>query len=328
MELVRATVAVLAILCLLDEGRAEDARKPIDVWCDVDPGTGVSDVDDGLMLIQAFHSPELRIRGVSVVFGNAKLEHGVEVARTLAERFAPPGVKVFPGAAAANELGQENEAVRAMANALRDSPMTILAVGPITNVATLVQRHPELQGRIERIVMVAGRRPGQRFISSDKQKVPHRDFNFELDPEAMQAILDTQIPLAFAPWEVSSQVWLSSEDLKTLAARSESGKWINESSQYWLDRWEEGLGARKFNPFDSLAAGWLTHPQLIQGKRVKAFIRDDKDDRAPDSDADDVPQKPYLLVESDEDQEREIIYCTVPSPEFTVVLIDRLAGDK
>ena len=84
-----------------------------------------------------------------------------------------------------------------MASELKRQPLTIVAVGPVTNVGTLVTLHPELRGRIERIIMVAGRRPDQRFVANELQKVPHRDFNFELDPAAMKAILETDIPLVF-----------------------------------------------------------------------------------------------------------------------------------
>ena len=54
-------------------------RPPVDVWIDTDTAIGVpeADIDDALALIQAFHSPELVVRGVSSIFGNAPL-----VART------------------------------------------------------------------------------------------------------------------------------------------------------------------------------------------------------------------------------------------------------
>ena len=52
------------------------SAAPLDVWIDTDTAIGVpgADVDDGLALVQAFHSPELVVRGVSSVYGNAPLE--------------------------------------------------------------------------------------------------------------------------------------------------------------------------------------------------------------------------------------------------------------
>ncbi len=302
--------------------------EPTDVWIDVDPGTGQSDVDDGLMLLQCLHSPELRIRGVSVVFGNAPLPHGLKVAGELLDQFGPPGLRPQAGAASADQLGQVTAAVEALAHALQDRPLTILAVGPVTNVATLVTRHPDLQARIQRIVMVAGRRPGQRFLARPEQAQPFRDFNFELDPTAMQAILDTRIPLVLAPWEISSHVWITRDDLRLLAQRSASGRWIAETSEYWITRWEQAISPRGFNPFDSLAAAWLTHPQLIESQMVTARIVEAPDDRAP-RDREPVPRKPYLVVEplaADSNGEREIVYCHHPHAALHQILIDRLAG--
>src|SRR3954470_3215985 len=92
-----------AIAVALGPLRAAPATVP--VWIDTDPAIGEPerDVDDGLALVQAFHSPELDIRGVSVVFGNAPLERGLPIARRLVHDFGPAGLKVFGGAAKASD---------------------------------------------------------------------------------------------------------------------------------------------------------------------------------------------------------------------------------
>jgi len=316
------------------------AAEPIDVWFDVDPGTGTGDVDDGLMLIQAFHSPEVRIRGVSVVFGNAPLEQGLPIAQDLVRRFGPAGLEVFGGAASAQQLGDDTPAVAAMAAALNERPLTVLAVGPLTNIGTLIQRHPELSGRIERLIVVAGRRSGQRFVVRDDQEVPFRDFNFELDPVAAQRLLETQIPLVLAPWEVSSHVWLTADDLQTLSAAGASGRWIAKTSGYWLKFWQEQLGAQGFNPFDTLALGYVTHPQLIEHQPMRVAIEVLPDDRpatasqdaSVDANAVDptAPRsKPYLVVrplDSDSPSARKVSYCFRPRAAFKPLLLERLAG--
>ncbi len=300
------------------------ADHPIDVWFDVDTATGIGDVDDGLMLIQGFHSPELHVRGVSVVFGNAPLAKAVPIATMIVERFGPAGLRVLAGATGADQFGKTNAAVEGMAAEIAKRPLTIVAVGPVTNVGTLVKLHPELHDQIERIVMVAARRPGQKFVTSTLQEAPHRDFNFELDPAAMQAILDTEIPLVFAPWEVSSQVWISQADLETLRQTGGSGAWIAESSQYWINRWEQSIDTRGFNPFDTLAVGWLTHPRSIESEDVVVAIEQAPDDRTPPS-AEPV-QKPYLVARPAEKSGRKAVYCARPTPAFKQSLMQRLSG--
>ena len=58
------------------------------IWIDCDPAIGIPgcDVDDGLALIQAFHSPELEVAGVSAVFGNAALEKTFPLAAEISTR--------------------------------------------------------------------------------------------------------------------------------------------------------------------------------------------------------------------------------------------------
>lgn len=321
MEL-RFVVAALMLL-LADPVVSADENRLIDVWFDVDTATGSGDVDDGLMLIQGFHSPELNVRGISVVFGNAPLDQAVPIARTIVRKFGPDGIEPKVGAAGAADLGKANEAVQAIAADLQRAPMTIAAVGPVTNIGTLVNRYPELHDRIDRIVMVAARRPNQRFVTHEKQALPHRDFNFELDPLAMQAILDTEIPLVFAPWEVSSHVWISRDDLTNLQNSGGSGAWIAKTSPYWIERWERGGESRGFNPFDTLAVGWLTHPESIKSMEVSVTIEVGANDRVA---TEEPKTKQYLNVRPYEGTGRKAIYCFDVQPEFKPMLMERLSG--
>lgn len=296
------------------------AAPPVDVWLDVDTSTGVTDVDDGLALIQAFHSPELRVHGVSTVYGNASLEDATRIAQEVVERFGPEELQVFAGASSAAELGEDSPAIRALADALSQSSMSILALGPVTNIGTLVKRHPDLIAKIEQVIVVAARRPGQRFVSSPGQRLPHRDFNFENDPAAMQILLASDVELVFAPWEVSSQVWITRDDLANLRRTGTSGAWIADTSQYWIDLWERSISKQGFNPFDTLAVGYVTHPELIVSERVTVCIEEAEDDRDPRR------RKPYLLARRDEQPGRAALYCYQPQPAFKQLLLERLAG--
>ena len=105
------------------------------VWLDVDPAVlrGGNEPDDGLALLQSFHSPELEVRGVSVVFGNSAIEKGYPNGQEIVRRFGPEGLEIYKGAANRGELGVENEATRALAAALRREKLTILALGPVTD---------------------------------------------------------------------------------------------------------------------------------------------------------------------------------------------------
>ncbi len=295
------------------------------IWIDCDPAIGIPgcDVDDGLALIQAFHSPEIEIAGVSAVFGNSALEKTFPLAAEICERFGPVKLPVQEGAAGAHDLGRDTQAVRGMANALDRGPLDILALGPMTNVASLLQLHPDLASRIERIVMVAGRRPGLEFFSTETQETqqePFPDFNFECDPPAMQAVLDGRAQLVFAPWEVSSHVWVTADDLDALAQTGDPGAYVAAHSRDWLRFWTDSLGAPGFNPFDTLAVAWLTHPELLDHFAGPVRIE-------PAVASDGAAARPLLVVDAAASagaDARRAIYCHRPHPEFKPLLLTRL----
>lgn len=305
--------------------RAADGM--IDVWLDVDVAAGIPnrDVDDALALIQAFHSPELRIRGVSAVYGNAPLEDGLPIANELAYRFGPANLEVDRGAAVADDLGERTEAVDAMAASLREGKMTILALGPLTNVGSLLMLHPELHARIDRIVIVAGRRPGQHFTYPNAGGYNVRDFNFENDPHSMQVLLESDIELVYAPWEVSSHLWITPDDINALRADGPTGKWIAEKAQGWIDMWLRRFRTPGFNPFDTLAIAYLTHPQYIVSFEAASWIESGPDDTR--TGPGDAPQKPYLFVDPEREGGRRVIYCYYPKPQFQPILMERLQGN-
>ncbi len=301
----------------------------LDVWIDTDTAIGVpgADVDDGLALVQAFHSPELRLRGVSSIFGNASIEETQLRATDIVTRFGPKGLRVHLGAGSALERGAACPAVAGMAEALRERPLHIMALGPVTNVASLLELHPELASQILSIVMVAARRPGQSFISQPQQPNAFPDLNFDCDPVAMQWVLDSPAPLIFAPWEVSSHVWLESSDLDQIEEAGGSGAYIATWARSWLALWIDEMGAKGFNPFDTLAIAALTHPDWLAHFRCGVWIADGPNDSAPREGGPSGPQKPHLLVDPEKlGSEREAIYCYEPDPRFKAMLLERLSA--
>ncbi len=311
------------------------------IWIDTDPsvtteGERAKEVDDGFALIQAFNSPELDIRGVTVVFGNAPFEMAWPIGQEIVRRFGPAKLPIFPGAAKAEQLGEETEAVKAMAEALRvaaakQEKLTIFALGPVTNVATLVKKHPELVANIEQIIAVAGRRPGQSFKSRPDQPRGFRDFNFELDAPGFQALLDSPAPIVLAPWEVSSHVWLREADLQRLKDGTEATQWMYPAAAKWLKQWQTDLRLDGFNPFDTLAIAYVTSPQMIQCEDLPAGIKTLPDDTQTEGDARKTGkrrEKPYLLAGREITSKRMVKYCFQPAPEFKEDLMARLLKQK
>lgn len=299
------------------------------VWMDVDPSTAPGGYalvinDDGLALVQAFHSPEVVVRGVSAVFGNAALEETYPVAREVVDRFGPPGLGVFAGAARGDGLGVETDASRALAAALRQGPLTVLSLGPVTNVATVVRNHPELHGQIEQIVAVAGRRPGQRFVAGTTTSEPLMDLNFELDVPGFQVLLDSRIRIVLAPFEISSKVLLTELEMDRLQAGDEAAQWLAQPAGDWLEWWKKRFSVDGFYPFDTLAVAYVTTPDWLTCDQMPVAIQIHPDDVKVPSMGDAAPDKPYLVVSAEFEPVRTVTYCHDVDPAFKDDLIDRL----
>lgn len=320
------------LVCLLAAGTPAQTAGPdrIPVWIDTDPALGEPDrdVDDGFALVQAFKSPELDIRGISVVAGNAPLDRGLPIATRLAREFGPAGVTVHAGAAGATERGQASAASQAMADALRAAPLTILALGPATNVATLLEGHPDLASRIVRIIAVAGRRPGQRFTTGAVNDRGHRDFNFELDPEAFRVILRSGVPLVLTPFEISSKIWITEPDLDRLQAGGPAARALAGPARSWLGLWRKLFSVDGFNPFDTLAVAYAASPAGFTCETLPVDIRVLPDDvTEPGMQGTKVETKPYLLVSGTLDGvSRTATYCSTAPAGFKERLLRRLVS--
>ncbi len=310
-----------AMLLMLMAGGLACASVP--VWIDTDPSVarGGHEVDDGLALVQAFHSSALKVRGVSVVFGNAPLSAAFPIAQRLVRDFGPPGLKVASGAASANDLGVETDASRALAAALRREKMTIVMLGPATNVATVLRNHPELRNRIKKIVAVAGRRPNQRFSTSSRAPA-FRDFNFELDAPSFQVLLDSHVALVLAPWEISSKVWMRGADLANLRSSDVSLAWVLDAAEDWLVYWQDSLAAEGFNPFDTLAVGYAISPDGFRCDRLQVRIEELPDDTVAGPGG---RRKPYLLVRRSIVLQQAALYCSEAPASFHDSLLRLLA---
>lgn len=110
---------------------------------------------------------------------------------------------VEAGAAAPNDLGRATAASDALAAALREKKrLTHIALGPLTNLATLLHLHPELADRFEQVIMVAGKSPEATLGFGPREKFQIHDANFVKDPVAVRAVLQSRIPIMLEPTEL------------------------------------------------------------------------------------------------------------------------------
>lgn len=230
---------------------------PRPVWIDTDPSVlpGGHEVDDGLALAQAFRSPELRVIGVSSVFGNADLATCHPSAERLVAAFGPAGMAVQHGAdrAGAWSPTPATHAIIAAARAAAPASLTMIMLGPITNLAAALDQAPDIAGHLVEIIWVAGRTPGETFRIDDDQATPFPDLNFEKDPAAAAIVLASGVPITLAPWAGSSQLRFRAEHAALLARADAACQSLYRPVSDWLALWQDQWAVDFFMPFDTLA---------------------------------------------------------------------------
>jgi pyrimidine-specific ribonucleoside hydrolase len=239
------------------------------VWIDTDVSIGspIREVDDGYAIVLAFHSPEIEIAGISTSYGNAPLNQTTRVARELAKQFGSAADlgpdKVFGGARSPSDLGQRSEATEALAKAVTKGRLTYIALGPLTNLATLVQLHPETARNIDRVIFLGGRAEGTTLGVGPNGSFHIHDANVFKDPRAAAIVLQTQIPLTLVPIRTGSQLALDPQDLRELERGGAAGRYLARRSQVWLWFWRHLVHASGGPIFDAVALVAATRPGLV-----------------------------------------------------------------
>ena len=211
------------------------------VILDTDPG-----VDDALAILLALGSPELDVMGICTVSGNVPLNTGTRNAQGLLQLLERTEIPVFPGAdqplkrdpVFATEVHGESgmgqavlpepaldvrgNAVDFLVQTLSDQPgeITVIAVGPLTNLALAEQRQPGILQKTKQVIVMGG------AIAETGNSTPVAEFNFYADPHAAQIVVHSDAALLIVPLDATRQVVLSETDignqiapLKTVASQ-------------------------------------------------------------------------------------------------------------
>lgn len=205
---------------------APSARRII---LDTDPG-----VDDALAIFLALRSPELKVEAITPVGGNVPLALTLPNALRLVEIAGRTDVAVAAGAATPlvrrlvtaayvhgdNGLGgaefpkprlkpvAEN-AADTICRIVRSSPgeITIVGIGPLTNVATALKSDLELAPKIKEIVVMGGSLTRGNIT-------PSAEFNFYVDPEAARIVFDSGVPITMVGLNVTEKVLLGESQIQ------------------------------------------------------------------------------------------------------------------
>lgn len=245
-----AIAGMLGNFASLERGRtsSDGERSPFSsapsaprrIILDTDPG-----IDDAMAILLTLRSPELKVEAITPVAGNVPLELTLPNALRLVEIAGHTDVPVAAGASVPlvrrlvtathahgeNGLGGvefpapsikpvKETATEIIRRIVRGSPgeISIVAIGPLTNVATALRADPDLAAMIPAIVLMGGSLSGGNVT-------PAAEFNFYVDPEAALIVFHSGIPITMVGLDVTRKVQLREEHVAAL----EAGK--NPSSQ-------------------------------------------------------------------------------------------------
>jgi inosine-uridine nucleoside N-ribohydrolase len=309
----------------VEEFKPSSNASKLPIWIDADPACGqgaTNDVDDCWALMMALRSPELALRGISTTFGNTKGEIAFQVARqAIGHLGGAARTPIYEGShTQGSPEWKSTQASAAIAAALRQEKLTIIAQGPLTNIATVIVNYPDLVKNIGRIVIVAGKRPGNLFHPGQQWWFHFRDFNIRKDTPAAKIVLNSGIPLVLTPFELATKVTIMRSDLDKLASGDEAAQWLRQVSQPWMSFWEDRLHKQGFYPFDALAVGYLTMPDLFSCEILPARIGFS------------LFLEPFGLGHDLEVAQaingQQVYYCSDIDRQFKDLLIERLIGHK
>lgn len=250
---------------------------------DTDPG-----VDDAMALVfQALH-PDIELLGLTSVFGNATIETTTRNARFLAGRFAP-GVPVARGAAAPlkraapepltwihgdNGLGNialdttgeapldARPAYRFIIDTVRAHPgeVTLLAVGPLTNLALALADDPRIASRVKQVVIMGGAFGTDGVLGNVS---PAAEANILGDPEAADLVLGAAWPVAIVGLDVTQPAIMSHDYLASLRDHGgAAGQFVWAVSRHYEAFHQQSAQLSGIYVHDSSAVAYVLAPHL------------------------------------------------------------------
>jgi inosine-uridine nucleoside N-ribohydrolase len=299
------------------------------IWIDTDISIGspIREVDDAYALVLALHSSEIRIAGVSTSYGNAPLGQTTRAARELIRQFGVAAnvrpEQVFAGAASAADLGRRSQASEALARTLEKEAVTYIALGPLTNLATFLQLHPERARRINRVIFVGGQAEGTTPTLGPGGSFHIHDANVFKDPAAAEAVVRSNILLTLVPVETASKLLLNKEDLRELEQHGGAGSYLSRRSRVWLWFWTNIVKTNGGAIFDALAIVAATRPELVSSETRYAKMDGDGNLRVTRQQSAAATAGRGLTS-----GERRVRYCTGLSPRAKSCVMRRLMTQR
>lgn len=249
---------------------ASEPPKPLIIDCD--PGLGVpwADVDDSLAIFLALASSEVELLGVTVTFGNVDLPTGMQVAaETLAVANAA-GLPLFAGAANNHRPYADNAAVDWLLATVNQRPgeITLLALGPLTNIAAAMQRDSEFLHKLGGLVILGG-----------ALKFPYfgwrGEHNFRHDPVAVNEVLSSAVAKTLITMDTCRSAQFTEAHRQRFSELDTPlGNYIADGVGHWLNIHRRYLRLKGFYPWDVVGLAQIISPELFEVETARLAVRE------------------------------------------------------
>jgi pyrimidine-specific ribonucleoside hydrolase len=258
---------------------------------DTDPG-----VDDAFAIALAAQSDDVELLGVTTVFGNVPIETTTRNARRILALCKRGDVPVAEGAARplvhphlrrakyvhgldglsgrsaalpeAERPVEPGGAVRLLSRLLESStePVTIVPIGPLTNIATLLAARPDLHHRIARLVIMGG-------ALTHGNSSAAAEFNVWSDPEAAHRVLTGgEVPCVLVPMDLTYRCAVDREWLDTLAASGSLGAALAALTPDYLAHYRKALGWEGMVLHDAVAVAEALRPGILRTESLPVSV--------------------------------------------------------
>ena len=214
-------------VCLLLPLAGHAAPKPPVARIILDTDIG-DDIDDAYALALLGSRPDVELVGVTTAFGQTR--ERAEIAAKLLSVMGHPKVPVCAGRRGPSVIRRQYEWARGYTGRAllkedavsfirrqverRPGEITLVCIGPLTNIGDLLTRYPQDKSKIARIVIMGG----SIYEGYGRKDPPAIEWNIRCDPQAARVVFQSGIPLTMAGLEVTTGMQLDAERQKRLFA--------------------------------------------------------------------------------------------------------------
>lgn len=263
------------------------ARKVI---LDVDPG-----IDDAVAMCLALAAPELDVLAVTAVGGNVTADQATRNVQAIIEQLDPPrwprlgaassermlradGRHIFgpDGLCGAHfpyaELHHQRPSAKVICDEVQAAPgdVTIIAMGPLSNIAAALQQQPDLALQIRHLIILGGTVGGPGNVT------PAAEFNVYCDAEAARDVFRSPVTKTLVPIDVSSSILFGFDMLQKLPDDStRAGRLLQQLLPAAFRSYRQNLGLEGIHLHDTVAVVAALHPELFAVEHLYGEVETD-----------------------------------------------------